>query len=53
LAHFADVGAFHAAVLEHWRDVAAEQIIRDIEAESPDRNALPALLRPTAGDLAR
>ena len=22
--HFADVGAFHAAVLDHWRDVAAE-----------------------------
>jgi AcrR family transcriptional regulator len=48
--HFADVGAFHAAVLDHWRDVAAEQIISDVEAESPDRNALPALLRRVFGD---
>jgi AcrR family transcriptional regulator len=43
--HFADVGAFHAAILRHWRDVAVERIISDVEAESPDRNALPALLR--------
>jgi AcrR family transcriptional regulator len=48
--HFADVGAFHAAILEHWRDVAAEQIISDVEAEAPDRNALPALLRRVFGD---
>ena len=25
--HFADIGAFHAAILKHWREVAAEQII--------------------------
>jgi AcrR family transcriptional regulator len=43
--HFADIGAFHAAILEHWRDIAVEQIITDVEAASPDRNALPALLR--------
>jgi AcrR family transcriptional regulator len=48
--HFADVGAFHAAILDHWRDVAAEQIISDVEAESPDRSALPALLRRVFGD---
>jgi AcrR family transcriptional regulator len=47
--HFADVGAFHAAVLDHWRDVAAEQVISDIEAESPDR-ALLALLRRVFGE---
>jgi AcrR family transcriptional regulator len=47
--HFADVGAFHAAILEHWRDVAAEQIISDVEAEAPDRNALPALLHRVFG----
>jgi AcrR family transcriptional regulator len=48
--HFTDVGAFHAAVLDHWREVAAEQIISDVEAESPDRNALPTLLRRVFGD---
>jgi AcrR family transcriptional regulator len=48
--HFADVGAFHAAILEHWRDVAAEQIISDVEAEAPDQSALPALLRRVFGD---
>jgi AcrR family transcriptional regulator len=48
--HFADVAAFHAAVRDHWRDVAVEQIISDVEAESADRNALPALLRRVFGD---
>ena len=32
--HFADIGAFHAAILKHWRDVAAEQIIANLEAAS-------------------
>ena len=48
--HFADIGAFHAAILDHWRDVAVEQIITDVEAASPDRNALPALLRRAFGN---
>jgi AcrR family transcriptional regulator len=48
--HFADVGAFHAAILDHWREVAAEQIISDVEAESPDQSALPALLRRVFSD---
>jgi AcrR family transcriptional regulator len=48
--HFADIGAFHAAILAHWRDVAVEQIITDVESVSPDRNALPALLRRVFGD---
>jgi AcrR family transcriptional regulator len=47
--HFADIAAFHAAILAHWRDVAVEQIITDVEAVSPDRNALPALLRRAFG----
>jgi AcrR family transcriptional regulator len=47
--HFADVEAFHAAILKHWREVAAERIIRAVEASSPDRNALPALLRQAFG----
>ena len=47
--HFADIGAFHAAILEHWREVAAEQIIADVEALPPDDDALPALLRRAFG----
>jgi AcrR family transcriptional regulator len=47
--HFADVGAFRVAILEHWRDVAVERIIADLEALSPDRNALPVLLNRAFG----
>ncbi|WP_409191262.1 TetR/AcrR family transcriptional regulator [Bradyrhizobium sp. RDM4] len=45
--HFADLGAFHAAVLKRWRDIAAEQIIADVEAGSDE--PLKALLRRTFG----
>jgi AcrR family transcriptional regulator len=48
--HFADVEAFHAAILEHWREVAVERIIRAVEASSPRRNALSALLRRVFGE---
>jgi AcrR family transcriptional regulator len=41
--HFADIGAFHAAILKRWREVAAEQIIADVETASD--NPLPLLLR--------
>jgi AcrR family transcriptional regulator len=30
--HFADIGAFHAAILNAWREVAAEAIIANVEA---------------------
>src|ERR1700731_312949 len=30
--HFADIGAFHAAILKHWHEVAAERIIATGEA---------------------
>src|SRR5258708_5834213 len=43
--HFADIGAFHAAILKHWREVAAEQIIANVEAAAKDENPLPVLLR--------
>jgi len=47
--HFADIGAFHAAILKHWREVAAEQIIANLEA-APDRHdRLPLLLRQAFG----
>ncbi len=29
--HFDDIGAFHAAILRHWREVAAEQIIANLK----------------------
>jgi len=45
--HFADLGAFHAAILKRWRDIAAEQIIADVEATSDE--PLKALLRRSFG----
>jgi len=41
--HFADIGAFHAAILKYWREVAAEQIIDGLE--STGDNPLQLLLR--------
>src|SRR5258708_36802456 len=43
--HFADIGAFHAAILKHWREVAAEQIIANVEAAAKHENPLRVLLR--------
>src|SRR5215218_11138890 len=45
--HFADLGAFHAAVLKRWREIAAEQIIADVEADGAE--PLMALLRRSFG----
>jgi AcrR family transcriptional regulator len=45
--HFADVPAFHAAVLKRWREVALENIITEIEATSDPLEAL--LYRAFAG----
>jgi AcrR family transcriptional regulator len=47
--HFADIGAFHAAILKHWRDVAAEQIIADLETASEHEAPLARLLRREFG----
>ena len=47
--HFADIGAFHAAILKHWRDVAAEQIIADLETASENEAPLARLLRRAFG----
>jgi AcrR family transcriptional regulator len=41
--HFADVAAFHAAVLRRWREVALENIIAELESTSDDR--METLLR--------
>src|ERR1700686_4738850 len=47
--HFADIGAFHAAILKHWRVVAAEQIIANLEAAPGNDNPLQLLLRQAFG----
>ena len=43
--HFADIGAFHAAILKHWREVAAEAIIAQVEAAADHGEPLAVLLR--------
>ncbi|SIO05568.1 transcriptional regulator, TetR family [Bradyrhizobium erythrophlei] len=48
--HFADIGAFHAAILKQWREVAAEQIIANVEAASNHENPLTLLLRRVFGE---
>ena len=47
--HFKDIDAFHAAILKHWREIAAEQIIANVEASSKDESPLPHLLRRVFG----
>jgi AcrR family transcriptional regulator len=48
--HFADINAFHAAILARWHEVAAEQIIANVEAASKDESPLALLLRRVFGE---
>jgi AcrR family transcriptional regulator len=48
--HFADIAAFHAAILERWREVAAEQIIANVEAASKNDDPLKLLMRRVFGE---
>jgi AcrR family transcriptional regulator len=43
--HFADIGTFQAAILKHWREVAAEAIIANVEAAAGNEDPLAVLLR--------
>jgi AcrR family transcriptional regulator len=43
--HFADIAAFENAVMQRWRDVMAEAIIRELERLHPSSARLPRLLR--------
>jgi AcrR family transcriptional regulator len=43
--HFADIGAFHAAILKRWREVAAEAIIVNVEQVAGESEPLAVLLR--------
>jgi len=45
--HFADIAAYHAAILKYWREVSAEQIIASLEASAGDDDPLALLLRRT------
>ena len=49
LLAFADIAAFHAAILARWHEVAAEQIIANVEAASNDGPAA-LLLRRVFGE---
>ena len=48
--HFADIEAFHTAILARWREVAAERIIADVEAAADHETALPLLLQRVFGE---
>jgi AcrR family transcriptional regulator len=43
--HFRDLGAFHARVIEHWKQIATEGIIADIERYDVGEERLDALAR--------
>jgi AcrR family transcriptional regulator len=43
--HFADIGAYHAAILKHWREVATEQVIAGLEAAADHEDPVALLLR--------
>jgi AcrR family transcriptional regulator len=43
--HFADIGAFHAAVLARWREITAEAVIQDVDRVMPRGDRLRSLLR--------
>src|SRR6186997_1456215 len=45
--HFADISAFHAAILKHWREIAAEQIMASVDAAA--RAAVQAIDRRRLG----
>src|SRR5215469_9440298 len=47
--HFADLGTFHVCVIEHWKRLATEAIIADIEHHESREARLDALLRHAFG----
>lgn len=48
--HFADVDAFHAAILKRWREIMTEQIIADLERSAEGEARINVLLRRAFGD---
>src|SRR5215475_8262680 len=47
--HFTDLAAFHARVIEHWKLLATEAIITDIERHASREARLNALLHHAFG----
>jgi AcrR family transcriptional regulator len=47
--HFTDISAFPAAILKHWREVSAEQIIAALEVSAKEDNPLRLLLNRAFG----
>jgi AcrR family transcriptional regulator len=47
--HFSELGAFHARVIEHWRQTATEAIIADLEQYDSREQRLDVLLRGAFG----
>lgn len=47
--HFSELGAFHARVIEHWRQVATEAIIAGLERYDSREQRLDVLLRGAFG----
>jgi AcrR family transcriptional regulator len=45
--HFADIGAYHAALLKYWREIATEQVIEGLEAASTHNDPVVLLLQRT------
>jgi AcrR family transcriptional regulator len=50
--HFADLGTFHARVIEHWKQATTEATIADIERHESPEERLEALLRRAFGNTA-
>jgi AcrR family transcriptional regulator len=50
--HFAELGIFHARVVEHWRQVATEAIIAGLERYDSRERRLDVLLRGAFGQSA-
>src|SRR5215831_17168214 len=47
--HFSDLGTFHARVIEHWKQMATEAIIADLERYESREQRLNVLLRRGLG----
>ena len=45
--HFADLSAYHTAILSYWREVTAERVIADLETTPEGESPLEVLLRRT------
>jgi AcrR family transcriptional regulator len=48
--HFEDISAFHGRVIDHWKSIATEAIIADIERNDSQERRIEALLRHAFGD---